>query len=377
MALRTGIPGWQRDWHDVFAEWAQDVDLDPRILEGYTFQAQFLPVEPEIPFGHYAGQRRWATVADVPHIVRDQLVDLIVVQGDTEFASVEQQRALYLCPPSDADRDALIRVNREEIRHGFQMLTLLDEHFGESGRKAIQGLLERRAGQVGKRRLLGAFNEPVLDWLDMYCYLEYIDRDGKWQLMCLSHSGFAPLAASTRYMLREESFHIGTGRNGIMRIVKAGVVPIPVLQRYINLWASVGYDLFGKDRSGSSVWAYERSLKGRPMEVEDLRSGRKLLDREEFNAIVRGYYRDDIAAQIDRLNKYIPEGQPRLVTPSDRFHRAIGPYQGQCWSVEGEEVAPDEYPTYLENALPTAEDRALIAHLQEHEKDHWVQPRAA
>ena len=107
----------QRDWHDVFTEWQGDIDLDPRILDGYAFEAKFDDFGADgtdIPFGHYAGQTRWETLSQVPHSIRDQLFDLIVVQGDTEFASVEQQKLLVYNAPSEYDLYSLIRVMRED-----------------------------------------------------------------------------------------------------------------------------------------------------------------------------------------------------------------------------------------------------------------------
>ena len=56
-------------------------------------------------------------------------------------------------------------------------------------------MLERRA--FGKKnRLLNAFNDDVTHWLDFFAYTNFMDRDGKFQLTMLSHSSFAPLAAS-------------------------------------------------------------------------------------------------------------------------------------------------------------------------------------
>ena len=120
----------------------------------------------------------------------------------------------------------------EEQRHGWQMAYLLVTYFGKQGAREAQKLLERNA-QDGSR-LLGAFNRPMPHWLDFFCYTMFVDRDGKFQLGMLSTSGFKPLAASMGPMLKEESFHLGTGSNGLRRIIKAGVIPLDMLQRYIN-----------------------------------------------------------------------------------------------------------------------------------------------
>ena len=147
-------------------------------------------------------------------------MNMIVYQGDTEFASVEQQRLLYETAPTDYDRKALLRVMIEEMRHGWQMCALLVEHFGHSGKVEAQKMLERRAFE--NKRLLGAFNVEVDNWMDFFTYTDFVDRDGKFQLQMLKYSAFAPLGRSMSYMLREEAFHMGTGNDGLARVVKAG-----------------------------------------------------------------------------------------------------------------------------------------------------------
>ena len=147
------------------------------------------------------------------------------------------------------------------MRHGWQMCHLLVNHFGETGKIEARKLLERRSWQ--NNRLLGSFNVDVDNWVDFFTYTEFVDRDGKFQLNMLSTSGFAPLARSMGPMLREEGFHLGTGHMGLQRIVKAGRVPAPLLQKYINKWLSTAYDLFGKDSSSSAEWFYVWGVKGR------------------------------------------------------------------------------------------------------------------
>lgn len=83
--------------------------------------------------------------------------DWIVYQGDTEFASTEQQKKLFQSPLSPYDLQCAARVMREEMRHGWQMAYLLIKYFGHSGRIEAQKLLDRHAFEG--TRLLGAFDE--------------------------------------------------------------------------------------------------------------------------------------------------------------------------------------------------------------------------
>ena len=205
---------------------------------------------------------KWERVGQIPNqSIRDALLTLIVYQGDTEFASVEQQKNLLDNAPTEYDRQALIRVNSDEMRHGWQMCYLLVKYFGDTGKLEARKLLERRASE--QQRLLGSFNQPVNNWLDFFTYTQFVDRDGKFQLTMLSHSAFAPLARSVSAMLKEEFFHMFTGNTGLTRIVRANRIPIPIIQKYFNKWLSTAYDLFGTDHSSSAQWAYVWGIKGR------------------------------------------------------------------------------------------------------------------
>ena len=87
----------------------------------------------------------------------------------------------------------MTRVMIEEMRHGWQMCALLVDHFGYSGKVEAQKMLERRAFE--NKRLLGAFNVDVDNWMDFFTYTDFVDRDGKFQLQMLKYSAFAPWAA--------------------------------------------------------------------------------------------------------------------------------------------------------------------------------------
>ena len=191
------------DWIEYFKQWQKDIGYDAALLAGYNFETKLGELHsPEIEFGDYQGQRKWQRVTQIPNqSIRDALLNLIVYQGDTEFASVEQQKNLVDTAPTDYDRQALIRVNSEEMRHGWQMCYLLVNYFGDSGRLEARKLLERRAFRGD--RLLGSFNAPVNNWLDFFTYTEFVDRDGKYQLTMLSHSAFAP--SRFRFLRRARS----------------------------------------------------------------------------------------------------------------------------------------------------------------------------
>ena len=59
-----------------------------------------------------------------------------------------------------------------------------------------------------------------------------------------------------------------TGHTGLTRILRAGKIPLPLIQKYFNKWLSTAYDLFGTDHSSSAHWSYVWGLKGRYDEHE-------------------------------------------------------------------------------------------------------------
>ena len=362
------------DWIDLLQEWQKDIGLNQELIDrympGYHFEAKYgdLPGD-EIFFGDFKGERRWEKVLEVPdQRMRDALLNMIVYQGDTEFASNEQQRFLVNNAPTEYDLAALVRIMVEETRHGYQMCHLLVNHFGHDGKIEAQKMLERRA--FGKKnRLLNAFNDDVTHWLDFFAYTNFMDRDGKFQLTMLSHSSFAPLASSMGPMLREESFHMGTGITGLRRIAKAGVIPVDMQQKYYNKWISGSLDLFGTDHSGSAQWAYTWGIKGR---VDEDKVAGEQADKEHLNERARGQFYDECKKTIERVNAVNPSPE-KLYMPDIKFNRKIGAYAGKFFTVEGREVTKEEWDAYAPSVLPTAQDEER---LQDYFKDpSWIAPK--
>jgi benzoyl-CoA 2,3-dioxygenase component B len=230
-------------------------------------------------------------------------------------------------------------------------------------------MLERRAFK--NQRLLGAFNVDVDNWMDFFTYTDFVDRDGKFQLQMLKYSAFAPLGRSMSYMLREEAFHMGTGNDGLRRIVEAGVVPAWLIQKYLNKWISCSYDLFGTDSSSSAHWAYVWGIKGRYDEPQNQETA-KLDDLNDYN---RTLYRNEVAGLVERLNSSMKPGEPKLYAPDIKFNRAIGRYAGQKFHAQtGQPLDDKTYDQHREEAMPAAKDKKLLLEIIANEKK-WIVPK--
>jgi len=390
---------------EVYLRTAISVDAKGWAQFGYLRMPEYrwgiFLAEPEpgraINFGDHKGQAVWQ---EVPGEHRGTLRRLIVTQGDTEPASVEQQHHLGRTCPSLYDLRNLFQVNVEEGRHLWAMVYVLDAYFGRDGREESEALLQRRSGDRDKPRILGAFNEPTPDWLSFYMFTYFTDRDGKYQLAALAESGFDPLSRTCRFMLTEEAHHMFVGETGIGRIVQRtcelmrehktddvrtfGGIDLRTLQRYLNFHYSVSLDLFGSEISTNAANFYTMGLKGRFEETkkdDDHRlkdatyqvtalDGERIVTREEpalptLNERLRDDYIADCARGVARWNEIIKRHgiDSELKLPHRGFRRAIGSFAEVRVSPDGRIVSEAEWDARKHEWLPTEDDKAFVQNL--------------
>jgi benzoyl-CoA 2,3-dioxygenase component B len=349
-----------------------------------------------IGFGDHIGAPAWQVV---PGEHRSTLRRLIVTQGDTEPASVEQQRALGTTAPSLYDLRNLFQVNVEEGRHLWAMVYLLHAYFGRDGREEAEGLLERHSGDADKPRILSTFNEPIRDWLSFYMFAYFTDRDGKFQLKALAESGFDPLARTCQFMLTEEAHHMFVGDTGIGRVVRrtvevmnelrtedpqkvraGGAIDLQTIQKYMNFWFSSALDLFGSEVSSNAASYFANGLKGRPDEslYEDHRadgdytlavpSGTETVPlRNAMNEVLRSAYVRDCENGVKRWNKIIEKGginfELRLASP--RFRRSVGAWSNVPTDPAGNSISAESFAGQIANWIPTPADQAFVQSLMQ------------
>ena len=404
--LRTAISvdpdGWAKFGHVKMPDYRWGIFLNPR------------DDKRTIHFGDHIGEQAWE---QVPGEHRTALRRLIVTQGDTEPASVEQQRLLGQVCPSLYDLRNLFQVNVEEGRHLWAMVYLLHTYFGRDGREEAEAMLERRSGNADHPRILGAFNAPIDDWLSFFCFTTFTDRDGKYQLRALAESGFDPLARTTQFMLTEEAHHMFVGQTGVARILKRsaemmkkggghvrgeGGIPLEIIQKYVNLWFSLSVDLFGGEDSSNAALFFGASLKGRDRETELAEhtglnesyklskfdaNGRENIDeiplRRAMNELLRDAYIEDCEKVVKSWNRTLQdEGvESRLILPNRRFHRAQGMYSEGRFDVEGRWLSDAEWEDRKGEWLPTKDDTGYVKSLmyavtKPGEFAHWIAPPA-
>lgn len=393
--LRTAVSvdpkGWAKFDYVKMPDYRWGILLAPQV-EGRT-----------IPCGEHAGQPAWQ---EVPGEYRNMLKRLIVIQGDTEPASVEQQRFLGRTAPSLYDMRNLFQVNVEEGRHLWAMVYLLHKYFGADGREEADDLLRRQSGSDEAPRMLGAFNEETPDWLSFFMFTYFTDRDGKMQLESLAQSGFDPMSRTCRFMLTEEAHHMFVGETGVGRTIERtcqamvaagiddphdiariralGVIDLPTIQKKLNLHYTLSLDLFGQEVSTNAANAFNSGIKGRYMEsridddhkltnatypVWDMVDG-KLVRHEvpaltAINMRLRDDYTRDAAGGIGRWNKIIEKAGVafEMKLPHEAFNRRIGVFANHCFDPQGNLISQAAFDAGAKDWLPTKADGDFIQSL--------------
>jgi benzoyl-CoA 2,3-dioxygenase component B len=401
-AVNVGREGWAHFGHVAMRDYRWGIFLAERNPDR------------RIAFGEHKGEPAWQKV---PGEYRAELQRLIVIQGDTEPASVEQQRNLGATAPSLYDLRNLFQVNVEEGRHLWAMVYLLHAYFGREGRTEAEELLHRSSGSADAPRILGAFNEETPDWLSFFMFTYFTDRDGKYQLGTLKESGFDPLSRTAEFMLKEEAHHMFVGTTGIDRIVErtaqlmvahdtdevgaCGGIPLDVIQRYLNFQYSVSLDLFGGETSTNVANYFTAGLKGRWSE-ERRRDDHKLTSESimvdtltddgqagqaevaalvGLNTDLRREYISDCQTGLTRWNRILADAGTgrRLALPHVAFNRKVGVFAGIEATPDGAGVPAQEWQRRKGEWLPTDVDKTYIRSLMHpvHERGKiaaWIAP---
>jgi benzoyl-CoA 2,3-dioxygenase component B len=203
-------------------------------------------------------------------------------------------------------------------------------------------------------------------------------------------------------MLTEEAHHMFVGETGVLRILdrtakvmaeskkehpdqlrELGVIDLPTMQRYLNLWYSLSLDLFGGEISSNAASFFASGLKGRVKEAEfrdhlalegsyamdvpkDGRVGREDVPlRNAMNEVLRDAYVEDCQRGVDKWNRAIAaQGVTfELTLPSRRFHRQIGLYADLRTEPQGSLLTKERWDARRCEWLPSQGDKEFVQSL--------------
>lgn len=169
------------------------------------------------------------------------------------------------------------------------------------------------------------------------------------------------------------------------RVRAKGLIDLPTMQKYLNLWYSLSLDLFGGEISSNAASYFATGLKGRAKEdkyedhkalegiyaMEVPKDGRIVKEdvalRNAMNEVLRDAYVEDCQRGVDKWNRTIKEHgiDFELKLPSRRFHRQIGLYAGLHTDVDGNILTKEEFDAKKEAWLPSDADKAYVQSLMQ------------
>jgi len=363
---------WQQhnfqEYERLPSEWDKFFPTD----EPFCLCARFARGVPEhIEVGERKGQPKALSPRELDPEAGKQLLAIVRAQASTEFGSIQQHQRTLARAQDDRDRAWVLRVMAEELRHGYQMITLLTTAdwapvTDTKPEDMVDEILSMRTGS----HVLAAFNLDFDSFMDNVVFAALIDRVGKHQLTMQKVNAYKPMAASMPPFLREEAFHLATGVIPLRRWVEQAAAPdalitMPMLQRAINKWFPRGLEMFGDERGGDTN--VRLGLKDKPnrlaqddyiAEVDRMFDD---LNRRYVRARLPGRSREELDAVYDRLvaghetEAGISWSEDLLSAPHRGFFRRRGEFAFQPIGVDGRRFDDvEDYVAHARDHLPEA-----------------------
>jgi len=183
-------------------------------------------------------------------------------------------------------------------------------------------------------------------------------------------------------------------------LLQAGVIPLEVVQKYLNFQYSVSMDLFGSERSTNVAAYYTAGLKGRWQETRRKDDHELHADTREVTLVRDGHFVQETVPMLTALNldlrdEYVADCAngvrrwnqelenaglaQRLFLPHEGFHRKVGSYSSSCISPDGRVIDQAEWDANVDSWLPLDADRAavsalMVAHYEPGEFASWIAP---
>jgi 1,2-phenylacetyl-CoA epoxidase catalytic subunit len=353
------------DYPILLANWEKHFPRDPRHQLCAYRQCGMCGV---IEVGDLKGKPKFGKAAEMNEQQAAQILKAIRAQASTELGSIQQHQLTLSRAPEETDQFWILRMMAEELRHGYQMFSLLLEDdwasvSDTSGDEMVEEVLSMRTGS----HVLGAFNVDFDSFVDSIVFCALIDRVGKYQLSMQKVSSYQPMAESMPPMLQEEAFHLAAGvvpmRRWIQRAAQGeGYVSMEMLQKVINKWFPRGLDMFGDERGGGTnvrlgfktmkndaameQYAAEVRTLVRDLNLRYVRARLPKLSREEAQDLLRRVVEDG-----ETVGGIQPEDLLRV--PDLRFFRRRGIHAYEMVDVYGKPLADlEDYKRHLRRVLP-------------------------
>jgi len=229
---------------------------------------------------------------------RENLVNLMMMQADSELAGAFGYVPWIMKSPSIQETYTVSQIVKDEVRHGHVMYRLLEQLGVDVQKYYEQHNFSLRVDKtdIGTERVaddkrVNIFYYPINTWFDFIMFNFCMDRGAGHQLEDSLHCSYKPWADVMEGIFKEEAMHMAHGDWWVKKLA-ADPQTKDEAQEALNTWFPRTMNIFGRPNSPKNLIYRKLGIKKR--------------DNEE----VRQAFAAEIRSKCDQFGLKTPEWKP-------------------------------------------------------------------
>jgi ring-1,2-phenylacetyl-CoA epoxidase subunit PaaA len=208
---------------------------------------------------------------EMPEIYRKNLLNLLWMQADSEYAGALGYMPWIAKAPNAHERVLVAQIVKDEMRHAHVIYKILDD----LGEKTHDHMLSHEfdyripenIANIGftrakKDKRVNIFYYPIVHWEDFCLFNFLMDRAAGHQLEDTLESSFLPWKNAIGTICKEEAMHLAHGDKTVKEMASSPENR-KFLQERLNLWWPRVMNVFGKSTGQSNDIYIRLGLKRR------------------------------------------------------------------------------------------------------------------
>jgi ring-1,2-phenylacetyl-CoA epoxidase subunit PaaA len=215
--------------------------------------------------------RTFDSSEDLPTFYRKHLLNLLWMQGDSEYSGALGYMPWIAKAPSLQEKVIVAQMVKDEMRHASVIYRLLDELGQNTSEHLSQSELGFKLNEdhsnIGFKRMkkdfrVNIFYYDITYWADYILFNFLMDRAAGHQLLDTFNSSYLPWKKAIEGIYKEEVMHLAHGDKWV-KILSHDPSQKKFLQERLNLWWPRVMNIFGSTKGASNDLYVNLGLKQR------------------------------------------------------------------------------------------------------------------
>lgn len=210
------------------------------------------------------------TVEEMTEEYRENLINLMLMQADSEVAGAFGYVPWIMKAPTTAEMLSVSTIAKDEVRHGRVMYKLLQDLGIDVDARVKDFDFNLRVGdevELGITRAaednrVNIFYYPINTWYDFIMFNVLMDRGAGHQLEDSEMSSYGPWRRVMEGIMKEEMMHVAHGDSWLVKLAKDPAHTENV-QEALDRWFPRVMNIFGKPNSRRNQIYIKLGLKKR------------------------------------------------------------------------------------------------------------------